>query len=210
MLVFVDDVCSRNGIEYWLDSGTLLGAVRHGGFIPWDDDTDICMTRNNFDKFKAAMASENGRYFLQCHETDREYFPAWAKVRDKSYSGQVDIFIQTDKVNDLLFRIAKLYYIYLVEKPTGCRLFCKANRWLLFDVISPFFNAITFKKNNYLHDEYCSVYKEKRLLDNIYPIKRIEFERVLLKAPGNPKAYLEDMYGDWEKLPPEDKRCGHV
>lgn len=210
MLKFVDEVCSINEIEYWLDSGTLLGAVRHGGFIPWDDDTDICMTRDNFDKFILAVSSLRGdKYFIQSNDTDDGYFPAWAKIRDHSYSGQVDIFIQTDKINDSLFRLSKLFYIYLVEKLCKCPVLCKINRWLLFKIIVPVLNAITFRRNGYLHDEYGSVYSEKRAIKNIYPVKRIEFEGIPLCVPGDSESYLADMYGDWMTLPPEDQRHGH-
>lgn len=210
MLKFVDEVCSNNEIEYWLDSGTLLGAVRHGGFIPWDDDTDICMTRDNFEKFKSAMAfHKESPYFIQSNETDIDYFPAWAKIRDNSYSGQVDIFIQSDKINDALFRFAKLFYIYLVEKPDKIHIFNKMNRWILFRIIVPFFKAITYKTNSYLHDEYGSVYKDKRSIKNIYPVKRIGFEGIMLNAPNDSEQYLADMFGDWMTLPPEDQRHGH-
>ena len=55
MLKFVDSFCKENDIKYWLEGGTLLGAMRHGGFIPWDDDTDICMTYSDAEKFKRLM-----------------------------------------------------------------------------------------------------------------------------------------------------------
>lgn len=58
LLLEIDDICKRNGIEYFLDQGTILGVVRHGGFLPWDNDLDICMTEPNYDKFVAACERE--------------------------------------------------------------------------------------------------------------------------------------------------------
>ena len=57
ILLAVDAICRRHGITYWVDNGTLLGAVRHGGFIPWDDDMDIAMPMDDYRKF-ASLAQE--------------------------------------------------------------------------------------------------------------------------------------------------------
>ena len=58
LLNLVDNVCKKHDIEYWLDYGNLLGAIRHGGFIPWDDDIDVGMIRNEFDKFYRVILEE--------------------------------------------------------------------------------------------------------------------------------------------------------
>ena len=58
LLRLFHEVCQKHQLTYWLDWGTLLGAIRHNGFIPWDDDLDVCMPRNDYNRAKSIIAEE--------------------------------------------------------------------------------------------------------------------------------------------------------
>lgn len=92
MLIEVDRICRKNNIEYSLSGGTLLGAVRHGGFIPWDDDVDVSMRRVDYEKFKRACKRDldKSRFFFQDHTTDPNYRWGYARLRRKD-----SVFIRT-------------------------------------------------------------------------------------------------------------------
>ena len=84
ILIEVDRICKKHQIEYWLSSGTLIGALRHNGFIPWDDDLDIEMMRTDYLRLLEVLPRELPDWLaLQSDETDPAYFFFYAKVRDR-------------------------------------------------------------------------------------------------------------------------------
>lgn len=125
MLKDFDDVCQRHGIPYQLFSGTALGAVRHHGFIPWDDDIDVVMLREDYERFfdKAAKDFDSEKYYVQREFTEHwpmffsklrlngttyieKYHSHDAKIHQGVY---IDIF-PCDNLADSLF-MQKLQYI---------------------------------------------------------------------------------------------------
>ena len=95
LLEAVDKVCKKHNIPYWLSSGTLIGAARHQGFIPWDDDLDIEMLREDYLRLLKVLPQElPDNFALQTHETDHNYIFIYGKLRDKdSYLDEVNYTI---------------------------------------------------------------------------------------------------------------------
>ena len=82
MLKEFDRVCRKNNINYVIFGGTLLGAVRHHGYIPWDDDADIAMLREDYEKFKLVANEMNSEIcFFQDHTNDEGYRWGYGKLR---------------------------------------------------------------------------------------------------------------------------------
>lgn len=87
ILKYFDAFCRRNGLRYSLSGGTMIGAVRHKGFIPWDDDADIMMPRPDYDKFLQLFNGQSdGRYYALSRESskDHHYINCYAKVEDST------------------------------------------------------------------------------------------------------------------------------
>lgn len=82
MLLKLDSVCKQNNLRYYLAYGTLLGAVRHKGFIPWDDDVDVIMPREDLEKLLTMPDAFEYPYFLQTPETDKGYLGSLTRIRN--------------------------------------------------------------------------------------------------------------------------------
>ncbi|MBP5787103.1 MAG: LicD family protein [Kiritimatiellae bacterium] len=112
MMVEFDSFCERFNIKYVITGGTLLGAVRHGGFIPWDDDADIAMTRPEYDKLKRhAKQLKSSTLFFQDHSLDEEYLWGYGKLRrpntklvragQEHLTGQTGVFVDIFPMDDI-------------------------------------------------------------------------------------------------------------
>ena len=87
ILDYIDSVCKQHNVRYYLAYGTLLGAIRHKGFIPWDDDIDIYMLRSDYDRFIQLLSAEKeNHYSLLSIYNDSDYFYEFAKVVDNRTS----------------------------------------------------------------------------------------------------------------------------
>lgn len=158
-------ICEKNNIKYFLTAGSVLGAIRHGGFIPWDDDMDIGMLRKDYERFLVTCKTDlDDRFFLQTWDTDPEYPFSYAKLRLKGtrfvekftkdsgmYDGLfVDVF-PYDNVPDskILQKIQGLKYfmckrILWIKKGLGTNMLQDSKeqmfRYYLFLIFSKFFN----------------------------------------------------------------------
>lgn len=226
MLKYIDAVCKKHDIKYWLCSGTLLGAVRHGGFIPWDDDADIEMLREDYKKFVRVMEKEpQTNYVLQTHETDSGYFYPYAKLRDlHSYLNEknpfdsfkfrgvyIDIFIMEHSSSYVISRISASIFGRFLP------LFIKRNvcssilYFLVFKIIFGFFRLITYiYHGGQLRHTFGTYFFKARQEEDIFPLKMQKFEDSFFYVPHNSDAYLKKIYGNYLNLPELSKIKKHV
>lgn len=232
LLIFLDKICKENNLTYWLDSGTLLGAARHGGFIPWDDDVDVCMPREDAKKLKSIMKNyifEN-HIILQNLSTDWNYVNSgWMTLRDLNteyiqdnnyhkalkYRGfQVDIFEMESGIYPLTKKFTNILYNKLVlglarkYKSSYIRNIANLNARVFNSFIFPICRA--FNKNNKeityaIGNPFKNIYRK----DIIFPLKEITFENHKFRCPNNVNEYLKNLYGNWEKIPEENDIVTH-
>lgn len=169
ILDFIDSFCKEHGINYCINYGTLIGAIRHKGFIPWDDDIDLSMTRENYEKFIQLFSEKQSRYKLLSLETDDQYFNNFIKIVDpttkiidtrntKTYDSGVfiDIFpmdtFNDTKVVDVCYKLESFKllsfskYKNIVYGDSKLKDLIRTLFWLLLRPVSPRFFANQIEK----------------------------------------------------------------
>ena len=232
-------VCDKLNINYYLYGGTLIGAVRHQGFIPWDDDIDVCMFREDYNKFiKEGQKYLDKKYFIQTYETDKGYLNNFAKIRNSNttfiessvkdiemnHGIYIDIFPidKLYKYNVLKEKLIhyKLYKHYYLEKGRFIQKIFVRFANLLYNrktkiQLCKMLDNIYTKKNNFVTKKVINysgawgIKRESHLIEDFSKAIDLKFEDIYVKAPIGYKRILTDTYGDYMKLPPEEKRVGH-
>ena len=206
---FVSNVCRKYDLEYWLEAGTHLGAVRHGGFIPWDDDIDVGMMRKDYEKFL-----EVGKFEIKQHNLEKNL-----KMRLLRHGNNILYFIQISYSG---FAILDIFPSDYIENPPD-------------NIKELYFKEKSNFKSNILNgmgysDAVKEIYSHLNLsyepqsfvipgversakgvfhvqdVNELFPLKKILFRGTEYYSFKNDDYHLTKLYGDWESLPKVLKR----
>jgi lipopolysaccharide cholinephosphotransferase len=237
ILVEIDNICRKHKINYFLDGGTLLGAVRHKGFIPWDDDIDILVFKHDYKKLRKLLIAElPEQYFFSDWTTDKYHYDNYGRVKDtksvfpyslfkkqKVQGVYVDVFTCSIVYSGKMRRFVNFFYIRMFRElhHYGDVRYSSRIRRIINYSISVI--AIPFVYSLTLFHKILALTKRKRLMSYDYitnnfiypeefllPAKEIEFEGKIFKCMNNYDKYLTVLYGDYMQLPPLEKRVPFV
>lgn len=232
LLDSIAEFCDRHGLRYFLGYGTLLGAIRHKGFIPWDDDIDLIMPRPDYAIFCKEYSGCNGNYQVLYSGNDKDYAVPFAKVHDvrtryqESYSeiNNYGVFVDIFPLDGLgetkqIKKCANVYKIihYKTIRPN------KSNP-LLKNIAVSLLNILLFPiplrrllkiieresvRFKFEDSEKCYVFTESTpeyLTDWFSESIKTKFEDKEYSIPKEYGKILECQYGDYMQLPPEEER----
>ena len=237
MLLVFDAFCRENKLSYFLAGGSALGAYRHQGFIPWDDDIDLAMMRSDFERMEQILEKQGNelskyRYSPVAKQIIPDapighllYLPDGAYPQ--STAPKLDIHpidgVPKGKAGKLLQRFFVIvHYMSVYRLPTKnkgraaheiSKLLIKITPDKLFDFYVRFSKKVITAKKAERSEKVCSLFGlagyEREVMDRdmLLPYQRTDFCGHMLPVPHRIEPYLERLYGDYNTLPPEKDRC---
>lgn len=222
----VKSILDENGIRYMICGGTLLGAVTTGKFIPWDDDFDMCVLEEDYDKMKTLLLQKLPSWIdVQCNETEPHYYHGWMKLRDKCSKVEpnepmykengvwLDVYKLTKaKRKDVEFLILQEHLDYLNRR---CLLGCITedeknkrieSRNLVQKIENAKFAALRSTDDSFVYIIWSA---SKILVEPEWclPLSECTFEGIPVTTFCYPEKYLICHYGDnYRSLPPDEMR----
>ena len=234
MLVEFDAICKKHQLQYWLDSGTLLGAVRHQGFIPWDDDIDLSMPVEDYNKFlKIAQNELSNAIFVQTSETDKNFKFDYIKLR----SNKASIIEFHEKDKEIKYHqgvFVDIFPMLAIENTEDNKKQYERTLEQIRDVSSislhtpngiddpvkraGFIATLKQKHQGWKFKELKVIYGGEMPdvaawfdIEKVFPLTTMEFEGHSFPAPNSPSHYLGAIYSfDYMALPPKNKRITHA
>lgn len=229
-LLFLDDICKENGLEFFLDGGTAIGALRHQGFIPWDDDLDISMLKPDYLKLMEILKGVADSGFLLDPEMKfhccgffglkSPFLSCGEHGRRSLYPMKIDI----RPVNIIENREESIHENAVFRNLANKLLFGKASSELEAECESVFYDRFHGSREAfflYYNKEYgCSRDRENALYahpyleystqrlyeyEEIYPLREVSFNGAAFHVLEN-DSMLRECYGDYMKLPPVEVR----